>query len=70
MAIAPAPQLTLLGSSYFLGHPPPDPRFLASLGTLSLVELDQSFGWTGPKYLLVDRRLVCLALAMLMFKLL
>jgi hypothetical protein len=27
-------------SSYFLGDPPPDPRFLASLGALSLVELD------------------------------
>ena len=27
-------------SSYFLGDPPPDPRFLASLGTLSPVELD------------------------------
>jgi hypothetical protein len=26
-------------SSYFLGDPPPDPRFLASLGELSLVEL-------------------------------
>jgi hypothetical protein len=26
-------------SSYFLGDPPPDPRFLASLGVLSLVEL-------------------------------
>jgi hypothetical protein len=26
--------------SYFLGDPPPDPRFLASLGALSLVELD------------------------------
>jgi hypothetical protein len=26
-------------SSYFLGDPPPDPRFLASLGTLSLVQL-------------------------------
>jgi hypothetical protein len=26
-------------SSYFLGDPPPDPRFLASLGALSLVEL-------------------------------
>jgi hypothetical protein len=24
-------------SSYFLGDPPPDPRFVASLGTLSLV---------------------------------
>jgi hypothetical protein len=28
-------------SSYFLGDPPPDPRFLASLGELSLAELDQ-----------------------------
>jgi hypothetical protein len=27
-------------SSYFLGDPPPDPRFLASLGALSLVEHD------------------------------
>jgi hypothetical protein len=27
-------------SSYFLGDPPPDPRFLASLGELSLVEHD------------------------------
>jgi hypothetical protein len=36
-------------SSYFLGDPPPDPRFLASLGTLSLVELDLCSGWTGPK---------------------
>jgi hypothetical protein len=26
-------------SSYFLGDPPPDPRFLASLGVLSLVDL-------------------------------
>jgi hypothetical protein len=26
--------------SYFLGDPTPDPRFLASLGTLSPVELD------------------------------
>jgi hypothetical protein len=26
-------------SSYFLGDPPPDPRFLPSLGTLSLAEL-------------------------------
>jgi hypothetical protein len=28
------------GSSDFLGDPPPDPRFLASLGALSLIELD------------------------------
>jgi hypothetical protein len=28
------------GSSNFLGDPPPDPRFLASLGALSWVELD------------------------------
>jgi hypothetical protein len=27
------------GSSEFLGDPPPDPRFLASLGALSSVEL-------------------------------
>jgi hypothetical protein len=27
-------------SSYFLGDPPPDPRFLASLGTLPPVEHD------------------------------
>jgi hypothetical protein len=27
------------GSSDFLGDPPPDPRFLASLGALSLAEL-------------------------------
>jgi hypothetical protein len=27
-------------SSYFLGDPPPDPRFLASLGALSLVDLN------------------------------
>ena len=26
-------------SSYFLGDPPPDPRFLASLGALSLAQL-------------------------------
>jgi len=31
-------------SSYFLGDPPPDPRFLASLGGLSLVELPWSRG--------------------------
>jgi hypothetical protein len=43
------------GSSDFLGDPPPDPRFLASLGAQSLVELHHSgnlvdlFGlWTGP----------------------
>jgi hypothetical protein len=42
-------------SSYFLGDPPPDPRFLASLGALSLVELDNCSvleiltGATGPK---------------------
>jgi hypothetical protein len=30
-------------SSYFLGDPPPDPRFLASLGALSLVEHDHCF---------------------------
>jgi hypothetical protein len=42
-------------SSYFLGDPPPDPRFLASLGALSLVELDHCSvvdvltGWIGPK---------------------
>ena len=41
-------------SKYFLGDPPPDPRFLASLGALSLVELDHCSvleiltGWTGP----------------------
>jgi hypothetical protein len=40
-------------SSSFLGDPPPDPRFLASLGELSLVELDHCSvleiptGWTG-----------------------
>jgi hypothetical protein len=39
-------------SSYFLGDPPPDPRLLASLGSLSLVELDHCSvlevltGWT------------------------
>jgi hypothetical protein len=36
-------------SSYFPGDPPPDPRFLASLGALSLVELGHCSGWTGPK---------------------
>ena len=41
-------------SSYFLGDPPPDPRFLASLGALSLVGLDHCSvfeiltSWTGP----------------------
>jgi hypothetical protein len=29
------------GSSDYLGDPPPDPSFLASLGALSLIELDQ-----------------------------
>jgi hypothetical protein len=38
----------------FLGDPTPDPRFLASLGALSLVELDYCSlvdlltGWTCP----------------------
>jgi hypothetical protein len=47
-------------SSCFLGDPPPDPRFLASLGALSLVELDHCsvvdllYGRKGPKDLLVD----------------
>jgi hypothetical protein len=36
----PGPKGLLVSSSYFLGDPPPDPRFLASLGGLSLVELD------------------------------
>jgi hypothetical protein len=31
------------GSSDFLGDPPPDPRFLASLGALSCVELSLSY---------------------------
>jgi hypothetical protein len=30
-------------SSYFLGDPPPDPRILASLGSLSLIVLDHCF---------------------------
>jgi hypothetical protein len=34
------PLSTVSKSSYFLGDPPPDPRFLASLGALSLAELD------------------------------
>jgi hypothetical protein len=36
----PGPEDLVSKSSYFLADPPPDPRFLASLGTLSLVELD------------------------------
>jgi hypothetical protein len=50
--------------SYFLGDPPPDPRFLASLGALSLVELDYSSvlkiltGCTGPNGLLLCHLLV------------
>jgi hypothetical protein len=49
----------LVKSSYFLGDPPPDPRFLASLGALSLVDLDHCSvvdlltGRTGPKDLLI-----------------
>jgi hypothetical protein len=48
------------GSSEFLGDPPPDPRFLASLGALSLIELDHCSlvdpltGWSDPKDLVVD----------------
>jgi hypothetical protein len=44
------------GLSDFLGDPPPDPRFLASLGALSWVDVHHCcvvglFGvfWTGPK---------------------
>jgi hypothetical protein len=54
-------------SSYVLGDPPPDPRFLASLGSLSLVELDHCCvvdltAWAARKDLLVVHRLACLAL--------
>ena len=44
----------LQGESCFLGDPPPDPRFLASLGALSVVGLDHCTvleilaSWTGP----------------------
>jgi hypothetical protein len=48
----------LVRSSAFLGDPPPDPRFLASLGALSWVELHHCcvvglfivFGQLGPSY--------------------
>jgi hypothetical protein len=41
------PQGPVSKLSCFLGDPPPDPRFLASLGTLPLVELDHSLDWTS-----------------------
>jgi hypothetical protein len=34
-------------SSYILGDPPPDPRFLASLGALLLAHLHHSLDWGG-----------------------
>ena len=34
-------------SSYFLGDPPPDPRFLASLGALSLAQFHNYFDCVG-----------------------
>ena len=40
---APRSEERVSKSSYFLGDPPPDPRFLASLGVLSLVEFDHCF---------------------------
>jgi hypothetical protein len=50
-------------SSHFLGDPPPNPRFLASLGPLSLVELDHCAlkilsGRTCPNDLLLGHLLV------------
>jgi hypothetical protein len=50
------------GSSVFLGDPPPDPRFFASLGVLSWVELHHcrnvdllASGWSEP-HMLVGHR--------------
>jgi hypothetical protein len=43
-------------SSYILGDPPPDPRFLASLGALSLREILTD--WTGPNDLVLCHPLV------------
>jgi hypothetical protein len=40
LMLGDSPEGPVSKSSYFLGDPPPDPRFLASLGTLSPVELD------------------------------
>jgi hypothetical protein len=58
------PEAPVSRSSCFLGDPPPDPRFLASLGALSLLELDHRTvfeilaSWTGPNDLLLGHLLV------------
>ena len=53
LADHPGPKDLLSKSSCFLGDPPPDPRFLASLGALSLVELITALAeHPGPKNLL------------------
>jgi hypothetical protein len=47
-------------SSYILGDPPPDPRFLASLGARSLVTYNSITALTahpGPKDMLVSHRI-------------